>query len=328
MNKPPSPRDPSEPGEVSLQASITESGLSFAARSRTITALDRLVGGLFGIPAAWLERKEAEIRNRSSIEAAIQDVSPELAGPILTDAQADALVAEQALLSQLTPLINKIRVAERAVAVLSQENLADEEAGADDDPGPLEQDWLTHFASYAEKASSEEVRNLWAKVLAGEIRKTGSFSLSSLRLLSELDHRMATTFQREMKHRIGDNAILQPKQAELQGNRLEDLSFLEEIGLIRSIDPIGGVAKQIHAQSNGKGYLREKDLLLLMEFPSKVELKIIPLARAGARGKQRSFAFWSLLILTLFWKELAQQSRTRLTQWKFAQLLAPTTTAF
>ena len=99
MNKPPSPRDPSEPGEGSLQASITESGLSFAARSRTITALDRLVGALIGIPAAWLERKEAEICNRFSVEAVVQDVSPELEGPILTDAQADALVADQALLS-------------------------------------------------------------------------------------------------------------------------------------------------------------------------------------------------------------------------------------
>ena len=167
MNKPPPPRDPSEPGEVSLRAAITDSSLSVAARSRMITALDRLGGALIGIPAAWLERKEAEICNRSSIEAVVQDVSPELEGPILTDTRADALITDQALLSQLTPLINKIRVAEHAVALLSQENQGEEEQESDADTEPLEQDWLTHFACYAEKASSDEVRNLWAKVLAG-----------------------------------------------------------------------------------------------------------------------------------------------------------------
>lgn len=281
MNKPPSPQNPSEPGEVSLRAAITDSSLSVSARSRTVTALDRLFGGLIGIPAAWLERKEAEVRNRSSIDAVLQDVSPALDGPLLTDDQADAILADQALVSQLAPLINKIRVAERAVALLSQENQGDDDAETDAESEPLEQDWLTHFASYAEKESSEEVRNLWAKVLAGEIRKKGSFSLSSLRLLSELDRRMATTFEREMQYRLNGEAILQPKSDEVKNDRLEDLCFLEDVGLIRSPDPVGGITRTIRPVSKGRGFVREKNLVLAMEFTGKVQIKIIPLTRAG-----------------------------------------------
>ena len=164
---------------------------------------------------------------------------------------------------------------------MSQENLGDEEAGTDDDPRHLEQDWLTHFASYAEKASAEDVRILWAKVLAGEIRKTGSFSLSSLRLLSELDHRMATTFEQELQYRWNGKAILQPKDDEMKNDPLEDLCFLEDVGLIRSPDPIGGVAHTIKADSNGQGFVRENNLALVMEFTGDVQLKIIPLTRAG-----------------------------------------------
>ena len=149
------------------------------------------------------------------------------------------------------------------------------------DGDDVDQDWLNHFASYAERASSEGVRHLWARVLAGEIRRTGSFSLSSLRLLSELDQRMATTFQGVVQHRYNNEFIVKPKIEEMQGARLDSLAFLEEVGLLQPIDAIGGVVRKINPGSNGVAVMRERDLLLVMELEATVQLPIIPLTRSG-----------------------------------------------
>ena len=46
--------------ESTIRAALTWSGLSVAIRSRAVSALDRLLGALFGIPTAWLEAAESE----------------------------------------------------------------------------------------------------------------------------------------------------------------------------------------------------------------------------------------------------------------------------
>ena len=268
--------------EVSVRAAITESSLSLAARSRAIAAFDRLLGGFIGIPAAWLEQIEGRIRDRTVRESTIQDAAASrIQRAILNDEEVSQLIVDIALSSRLAPIANKLRVAELAVdELLGQVKDTEPEAG-ETEPDNLDEDWLNHFGAHAEKASSDGVRRHWAKVLAGEIRRTGSFSLLSLRLLSELDQRMATIFQREVQYRIDDASILKPPLDEMRGARLESLAFLEEVGLIHSIDAVGGIAKLIAPGIDGRGILREQDLLLVMEMSDPIQLKIIPLTRAG-----------------------------------------------
>ena len=268
--------------EVSLRATITDSSLSVGTQSRAVSTLDRLLGGFLGIPAAWLERVEKHIRNRTDRESIIQEAAAtRLRTAILNDEEISTTVADMALSSRLTPIANKMRVAELAVDELSG-NATDNEAPADEeDGGDVDQDWLNHFASYAERASSEDVQHLWARVLAGEIRRTGTFSLSSLRLLSELDQRMATTFQSLVQYRYNNEFILKPKIEEMEGDRLDFLAFLEEVGLLQPINAIGGVARRINPDSKGRAGMRERDLLLVLELQATVELPIIPLTRSG-----------------------------------------------
>ena len=267
--------------EVSVQVAITDSSLSINVRSRAITAFDRLLGGFVGIPAAWLERVEDRIRNRTVRESTIQKAAANrMKTAILNDEEISTVVADMALCSRLVPITNKVRVAELAVDELLASADTESQAGRDDG-GDVDDDWLNHFAAYAERASSERVRQLWARVLAGEIRLTGSFSLSSLRLLSELDQQMALTFKEEVEHRIGNAAILRPKQEEMKGDRLTSLAFLEEVGLLQTIDHIGGVVRQISPNRDGRGFLVERNLMLSMEIRDTVKLPIISLTRAG-----------------------------------------------
>ncbi len=294
--------------KVSISATITDSSLSVSAKSRAVSAIDRLLGGFLGIPAAWLERVEERIRDQTDRDSMIQQAAANrMETAIENDQEISAVVADIALSSRLKPIANKIRVAELAVDELSGNATGLDGPTNGDDGGQVDQDWLNHFASFAERASSEDVRHLWAKVLAGEIRRTSSFSLSSLRLLSELDQPMATTFQQAVQYRCNNEFILKPKIEELQGTRLSAMSFLEEVGLIQSINAIGGISKTLNPNSDGIASIHEQDLVLVMETTKKAELPIIPLTRSGREIASILPPVNPLATLELIGKEIMDQ---------------------
>jgi len=134
-------------------------------------------------------------------------------------------------------LANKASVVQQAVDYLGQSS-PEGKSELESDAAEVDPDWLNHFGRHAEMASSEKVRDLWAKVLAGEVRQPGSFSLTTMRLLAELDQRMASWFQDEAEFRIRGEFILKPD--DFTKERLERLVFLEQVGLIHHVGPVGG----------------------------------------------------------------------------------------
>ena len=57
-------------------------------------------------------------------------------------------------------------------------------------------DWTSHFFNYVQDVSDEEIQILWAKILAGEVKRKGSTSRRTLRILSELDQETCRLFRR------------------------------------------------------------------------------------------------------------------------------------
>ena len=86
-----------------------------------------------------------------------------------------ARLVDEVVASRIQAIANKRHVAMLAVEHLASPSL-DTEAGPESDAEEVDLDWLNYFGGYAEKASSKKVRDLWARVLAGEIRHPGSFS--------------------------------------------------------------------------------------------------------------------------------------------------------
>ena len=264
--------------EVSVSTRITESGLSANAKSRAIAAFDRLLGSLLDIPASKMESHVSRIRARSRLEETAFDAAVErLADTIDSDADASRLI-DELVASQMHLLANKRNVAQRAVDYLtlpSPEGISDPESGATD----VNPDWLNYFAGYAEKASSEKVRDLWARVLAGEVRHPNSFSLTTLRFLAELDQQMASWFQEEVEFRIMEKYILPPE--DLRGERLRRMLFLEEVGLIHHVSKIDGPAHRFNPGSQGFAWVLEGDLCLRIHLDRAVQLRVIPITRVG-----------------------------------------------
>ena len=61
---------------------------------------------------------------------------------------------------------------------------------------PVDEDWVTQFFNHCQDISNEEMQSLWARLLAGEVAKPGSFSLRTLALVQVMGKDDANIFTR------------------------------------------------------------------------------------------------------------------------------------
>lgn len=157
-------------------------------------AISRLIGGVVDIPAAKLEQVAQGIRDRTNARTSMTNA--------LADAAAKRAVADNELVLRATNAmlardlrgqINKEAIARKAIEYSAGAPNNDDHlksASAPDD------DWMNVFEKHAENASSERLQDLWGRVLAGEVRKRGAFSLKTLGFIAELDQPVAELFER------------------------------------------------------------------------------------------------------------------------------------
>lgn len=181
-----------------------------------LLSFDRLVGAYFDVKSARLEKEADSIRNNKD-----DDGMPLL---LTQEDRIDAGIKER----ELRKLVNKKKVVEAAL-----DDIKSSAEGSEDTDELMSEDWLNYFENHAENVSSEELRDLWARVLAGEIRKPRSFSLRTLRLLSEIDAATAKSFESFVSDRITDDNLL--KKEALEGAELIESIELEEAGLIQDV---------------------------------------------------------------------------------------------
>lgn len=90
--------------------------------------------------------------------------------------------------------------------------------------------WTSRFMKYVSDLRDEEVFKLWGKILAGEIRKPGSFSLKTLEILHTLDSRDAEIFNKIAPYVINSDFI--PEEAFAKtGVQVFKAATLESLGL-------------------------------------------------------------------------------------------------
>ena len=130
-----------------------------------------------------------------------------------------------------------------AAVVAAATELGDKEV-PDHEP---DHDWTARFFNEVQDVSSDDMRAIWAKVLAGEVEKPGSTSARTLTILKNLDRKSARLFNTLcsicVSLRLDANVALdarvpsmggQPGQNSLQkyGLSYDSLNMLNEYGLI------------------------------------------------------------------------------------------------
>lgn len=113
------------------------------------------------------------------------------------------------------------------------------------------------------------MRDLWARVLAGEIRQPKSFSLTTLRFLAEIDIEAAKKFEKIVEDRITSKYL--PKK-DLKGSGLLDYLFLEEVGLLQGVNDHLGLP--LRTNEDGYVYFSLEEHLLIRMKPKAGEFRV------------------------------------------------------
>ena len=105
--------------------------------------------------------------------------------------------------------------------------------GKDVEDSEPDHDWTARFFNEVQDVSSEEMRTLWAKVLAGEIERPGSTSIRTLDILRSLDQKTARLFRRLCSACVsikpGGSHFIDARVPSLGGNAGENV--LQQYGL-------------------------------------------------------------------------------------------------
>lgn len=167
------------------------------------------------------------------------------------------------------------------VITRAAERLEQRDAPGEDEAvaNPLGEDWASAFAREAELASSDELRERLAKILAGEISRPGSVRRATIRKISELERDELEAFELTLRYRVGDKILLPTSWAER--DRLPVLLHAEQAGLLGNA--AGGLAITFRLDDSGVGILAGDKYGLVARGEAGLHMGIAaaPLTRAG-----------------------------------------------
>lgn len=108
---------------------------------------------------------------------------------------------------------------------------------------PVNKDWITRFFNISQDISDEYLQELWAKILAGEIKQPNSFSLRTLDTLKNISYKEAKDFEKIAKLLFSSiNYYFLHKNIDLlskYGVKFVDILNISHAGLITLQDNIG-----------------------------------------------------------------------------------------
>lgn len=107
-------------------------------------------------------------------------------------------------------------------------------------PNTVSDDWLLRWRECAANVSSDELQSLWGKVLAGEVKNPGRYSLRTLEFLRNLSQDEAKAIEKLSPFVVsdvifrGDKAFL-----ESEGISFSLLLTMQELGIVSGVDALG-----------------------------------------------------------------------------------------
>ena len=219
-------------------------GIPAPVRRNFLKAFGQLCAAAVDIPVAYLtgvaDERRAETAARISL---INTSAAQIARQMQTDPECARVAVQKFGQRVLREQVNLDLISQRAAnEILPAGVIGDQnEQGESDDT--ISDDWLNAFEAEARQKSTEEIQVLFGKVLAGEIRKPGTFSTRAVRILGSLDRNTASHFAKLRSMCIsqfqdmrvpspggnaGDNALQD------YGLNFDTLNLLNEHGLVIS----------------------------------------------------------------------------------------------
>lgn len=271
-----------ESANVPAQIANAVAGIPKSLVPASIKALDRLIGATVDIPVAWLAQQRAKIDAQTQAYTAVEAA---IAKAVASEAGADAATVEQAFNVLVRKTYRKhVNRAAVGAAMLEDLRVPPDAEGAQPEtttpPTPIDEDWLNVFERYAEDASTERMQRLWGRVLAGQVRSPGKFSMRTLRFLSEFSQADALSFAAFCNSAFGDAAPDALVKANLTDIR--HLIYMESAGLLQGASGFS-LNRTLKFNENGASFIIEGNLVLLFHGTplSQVAGEVVALTPLG-----------------------------------------------
>ena len=191
MSGDPSKRDEHTlPGLGDIVGDLDGIPLPPAIKKSLWKSLGRLIGSVTDLGTAWVDAKADAIK---STAAARRIAKLGMAKKVPGMIEADERLAARAVNFIGHEMIREEAIRER-IANHAVEDLRSDPP-RDDSKDVIDDDWLSSFMKDASTKSNEEMQLLFGRILAGEIRKPGSFSLRSVRTLALINKTAANIFE-------------------------------------------------------------------------------------------------------------------------------------
>jgi hypothetical protein len=185
--------------------------------------------------ADLIRKGEATIdASRNLLQSATPDNSPqENEGDVRLNPELTNAVGEISVADTLRREINTTRALLRAEEALQDDTQEPPNTKVDDD-------WLFRWRDSASEVSSEELQYLWGKVLAGEVKAPGSFSLRTLEFIRNLSTQEAEAIATLSEFIIAGAIYRDAKEnLEEKGVTFDTLLYMQDIGVLSGVEAIG-----------------------------------------------------------------------------------------
>lgn len=185
----------------------------------------------------------------------------------------------------------KAEAMRKEVSIAKAVIYAEEELQGDSSEPPQDSpqdDWILRWRECASSVSSDELQQIWGKVLAGEVKSPGRFSLRTLEFLRNLSQAEAQAIERISPFIIsgvlyrGDSVML-----ENEGIKFSDLLAMQELGVLAGVDGLGlEMVWSSNAHSTFEKALSCHGSLILATSPDVSKLIKLKVCAVTAIGKQ------------------------------------------
>lgn len=206
-------------------------------------------------------------------------------------AKADLIRAESQV--QITDLHRRAMhrfVEEEAQRQLNMEGITEKalpqlEEGAD--PNAMEDDWVTNFFDKSRIVSDDEMQGLWARVLAGEANRPGTYSKRTVNFLGDLDKRDAELFQNLCRFGwiVGQfTPLIFDAEATIYndlGLNFSTLTHLDNIGLIQFSNVAGFIKKGFRKRATVVYCSKSLQLTFEKDDGNQLEIGTVLLSQVG-----------------------------------------------
>ena len=165
-----------------------------AAKGRFIANLEKAASTvLLGAAGLWRAKLDANTIDKRSEAEARHVVRTAAATAVAEQFGKDSALANRAAERFGAQLFMEQENRETVFGLATESLIDDPPRG--DASADISQDWLNHFAGIAERTSDADMQAHLANILAGEIKKPGSFSAATIASLTTLSKADAIAFE-------------------------------------------------------------------------------------------------------------------------------------